>query len=77
MGGREPVARRDERSRARAGARGPTVARRRIDPGSVVGFGAGWHGHLDALGALLSGRSFDLDGSYQRLKPVYEARLPG
>jgi uncharacterized protein YndB with AHSA1/START domain len=48
---------------------------RRIDPGSVVGFGAGWHGHLDALGALLAGHSYDLDGSYQRLRPVYEARL--
>ena len=50
---------------------------RRLDPGSVVGFAAGWHGHLDALGALLSGGSFDLDGSYERLRPVYEARLPG
>jgi uncharacterized protein YndB with AHSA1/START domain len=50
---------------------------RRLGPGSVVAFGAGWHGHLDALGALLSGGSYDLDGSYERLKPVYEARLPG
>ena len=29
---------------------------RRVDPGEIVGFGAGWHGHLDALGALLAGR---------------------
>ena len=48
---------------------------RKIDPSSVVGFGAGWHGHLDALGALLSGGAYDLAGSYERLRPVYEARL--
>jgi uncharacterized protein YndB with AHSA1/START domain len=48
---------------------------RRIDPGEIVGLGAGWHGHLDALGALLSGRSSELAGSYERLRPVYEARL--
>lgn len=48
---------------------------RQLNPGSLAGFGAGWHGHLDALGALLSGEPFDLDGSYERLRPVYEARL--
>jgi uncharacterized protein YndB with AHSA1/START domain len=48
---------------------------RQLSPGSLAGFSAGWHGHLDALGALLSGEPFDLDGSYERLRPVYEARL--
>ena len=53
----------------------PALEHRRIDPSSVVGFGAGWHGHLDAFGALLAGGSYDLDSSYQRLRPVYESRL--
>jgi len=48
---------------------------RRLDPRSVVGFAAGWHGHLDALAALLCGGTYDLAGSYERLRPVYEARV--
>jgi uncharacterized protein YndB with AHSA1/START domain len=48
---------------------------RRIDPAEAIGFGAGWHGHLDALGALLTGGSYDLAGSYERLGPVYAGRL--
>jgi uncharacterized protein YndB with AHSA1/START domain len=63
-----------EVSPAGSGAR-LVLEHRRIDPSSIVGFGAGWHGHLDALGALLSGRSSELAGSYERLRPVYAARL--
>ena len=63
-----------EVSPAASGAR-LVLEHRRIDPSSVVGFGAGWHGHLDVLCAVLSGRSSELAGSYERLRPVYAARL--
>ena len=63
-----------EVSPAGSGAR-LVLEHRLIDPGTIAGLGAGWHGHLDALDALLSGEIYELAGSYERLRPVYEARL--
>jgi uncharacterized protein YndB with AHSA1/START domain len=42
----------------------------------AAGFGAGWHGHLDALAAELSGQPADPQQRYRELAPVY-ARSSG
>jgi uncharacterized protein YndB with AHSA1/START domain len=50
---------------------------RYIRPGDpMIGFGAGWHSHLDALGAYLAGgESPDRTALYERLRPIYEGLL--
>jgi uncharacterized protein YndB with AHSA1/START domain len=49
---------------------------RSIPVDEVVGFGAGWHSHLDGLELALDGRAHDWDGRFAELKPLYQARLP-
>jgi uncharacterized protein YndB with AHSA1/START domain len=39
-----------------------------------AGFGAGWHGHLDALAAALEGRSLDPHERERELRPEYASR---
>jgi uncharacterized protein YndB with AHSA1/START domain len=42
----------------------------------MIGFGAGWHAHLAALGAAINGSHMpDRDELYERLRGPYEARL--
>jgi len=40
----------------------------------VAGFGAGWHGHLDALAAALVGLEVDPQERYRELRPEYVSR---
>jgi len=40
----------------------------------AAGFGAGWHGHLDALAATLAGRVLDPQQRYRELAPEYARR---
>ena len=40
----------------------------------AAGFGAGWHGHLDALSATLAGRAADPQQRYRELAPEYARR---
>jgi uncharacterized protein YndB with AHSA1/START domain len=37
-----------------------------------AGVGAGWHAHLEALGALLAAESFEFQPRYRELQPEYE-----
>ncbi len=51
------------------------VLTHRYIPGgkTMIGFGAGWHAHLESLHALLSGgRSIDRAALYAALEPLYE-----
>jgi hypothetical protein len=41
----------------------------------AAGFGAGWHGHLDALAATLAGQVADPHERYRTLAPQYARRL--
>jgi uncharacterized protein YndB with AHSA1/START domain len=42
----------------------------------MIGFGAGWHAHFDALAASLAEHpSSDRDDEYRRLRPEYELRF--
>ena len=51
---------------------------RLLDAASGPGFGAGWHGHLDALGVILAGgERVDPRVRYERLRPVYERLAAG
>jgi len=40
----------------------------------AAGFGAGWHGHLDALFATLAGRAADPQQRYREMAPEYARR---
>lgn len=45
---------------------------RGLPPGSIAGYGAGWHSHLDSLAAHLSGGQADWSARFQELGPAYE-----
>jgi uncharacterized protein YndB with AHSA1/START domain len=53
---------------------------RLLSPGTAPGYGAGWHAHLDALEATLTGsETGDWFARYEALRPEYEeqaAALP-
>ena len=40
----------------------------------AAGFGAGWHGHLDALASTLAGQDIDPHAQYHQLAPQYARR---
>jgi uncharacterized protein YndB with AHSA1/START domain len=46
---------------------------RRLPERAAAGYGAGWHSHLDALQALLSGGRSDWDSRFAELLPEYRA----
>ena len=50
---------------------------RRLERAQAVGYGAGWHAHLDGLDSHLAGRKGDWDRSYQELRPAYEELAAG
>jgi uncharacterized protein YndB with AHSA1/START domain len=45
-----------------------------VPAGRAAGFGAGWHGHLDALAATLAGQEADPHARYHELAPEYARR---
>ena len=45
---------------------------RGLPPGSIAGYGAGWHSHLDSLDAHLAGGEADWSARFQELGPAYE-----
>ena len=45
---------------------------RGLPPGSIAGYGAGWHSHLDSLAAHLSGGQADWSARFEELGPTYE-----
>jgi uncharacterized protein YndB with AHSA1/START domain len=47
----------------------------RIPGDRAAGFGAGWHGHLDALAAALAGQEVDPQERYRELRPEYVSRF--
>jgi uncharacterized protein YndB with AHSA1/START domain len=47
----------------------------RVSADQAPGFGAGWHGHLDALAAALTGQAADPHGRYRELEPEYVSRF--
>lgn len=47
----------------------------RVPADQAPGFGAGWHGHLDALGAALAGQVVDPHQRYRELQPEYVSRF--
>jgi uncharacterized protein YndB with AHSA1/START domain len=49
----------------------------RVPGDQAAGFGAGWHGHLDALAAALAGQAVDPRQRYRELAPEYDRRLAG
>jgi uncharacterized protein YndB with AHSA1/START domain len=53
---------------------------RRLTTGEAVGYGAGWHAHLDGLERFLVGESVDWDERFGELRPAYgelAEALPG
>ncbi|HET8653391.1 MAG TPA: SRPBCC family protein [Gaiellaceae bacterium] len=44
---------------------------RGLPPGSIAGYGAGWHSHLDSLAAHLSGGQADWSARFQELGATY------
>lgn len=57
-----------------AGSETPLILEhRRVPASQAAGFGAGWHGHLDAL----AGQTADPHARYRELKPEYTRRLAG
>lgn len=46
---------------------------RGLPPGSIAGYGAGWHSHLDSLDAHLAGGEADWSARFEELGPTYEA----
>jgi uncharacterized protein len=40
-----------------------------------VGYAAGWHAHLDMLGAALAGRSLDWTPLYEQVRPAYAEQM--
>lgn len=51
-----------------------TLVHRLLGPATAAGYGAGWHAHLDQLGAALTGGD-DVDwmARYEELRPEYAA----
>jgi uncharacterized protein YndB with AHSA1/START domain len=47
---------------------------RGLPPGSIAGYGAGWHSHLDSLAAHLEGGQADWSARFEELGPAYERR---
>jgi uncharacterized protein YndB with AHSA1/START domain len=45
-----------------------------VPAGQAAGFGAGWHGHLDALAGTLAGQDIDPQARYRELTPEYARR---
>jgi uncharacterized protein YndB with AHSA1/START domain len=45
---------------------------RGLPPGSIAGYGAGWHSHLDSLDAHLAGGRADWNARFEELGPAYE-----
>lgn len=56
-----------------------TLVHRLLPPAASTGYGAGWHAHLDGLGAELDGggRAVDWDARYLELRPAYDALAGG
>jgi uncharacterized protein YndB with AHSA1/START domain len=56
-----------------------TLTHRRVpDRGVMLSVSSGWHAHLDILAARLNGRApAPFWDEINRLRPLYEARLPG
>ena len=50
------------------------VDHRRLAPDVAVGYGAGWHAHLDMLEAMLDGEAVAWDERFEELRPDYVAR---
>jgi uncharacterized protein YndB with AHSA1/START domain len=50
------------------------LAHTRVPADQAAGFGAGWHGHLDALALALAGRPADPHERYRELLPQYADR---
>jgi uncharacterized protein YndB with AHSA1/START domain len=51
-----------------------TLVHRLLGPATAVGYGAGWHAHLDQLEAhVTGGGDVDWAARYQALRPAYEA----
>jgi uncharacterized protein YndB with AHSA1/START domain len=48
-----------------------TLDHRRLTPSVAVGYGAGWHAHLDRLEALAGGGHVDWDERFAELLPSY------
>jgi len=49
------------------------LAHTRVPAAQAPGFGAGWHGHLDALAAALAGQPADPHQRYREFRPQYAA----
>jgi uncharacterized protein YndB with AHSA1/START domain len=49
------------------------VDHRGLSPEGVVGYGAGWHSHLDSLDAHLGGGEADWAARFAELRPAYAA----
>src|SRR5215472_18635611 len=47
------------------------LAHTRVPADQAPGFGAGWHGHLDALAAVLAGQPADPHERFRELRPQY------
>jgi hypothetical protein len=47
----------------------------RVPGDQAAGFGAGWHGHLDALATVLAGQDLDPRERYRELQPEYSRRF--
>jgi uncharacterized protein YndB with AHSA1/START domain len=52
-----------------------TLEHTRVPADQAAGFGAGWHGHLDALAAVLAGQDLDPHERYRELQPQYVSRF--
>jgi uncharacterized protein YndB with AHSA1/START domain len=53
------------------GATRLVLEHRELPAGTVVQFGAGWHAHLDMLGAGFGGGEVDFWARYRELRPAY------
>jgi uncharacterized protein YndB with AHSA1/START domain len=47
---------------------------RRLAADDAVGYGAGWHAHLDALESMLGGRGVDWEERFEEVRPAYFER---
>ncbi len=54
-----------------------TLVHRLLRADQAAGYGAGWHAHLDALGALLAGQEHDWDITFTDQLPRYRALATG
>lgn len=48
-----------------------TLTHRGLSDPTAIGYGAGWHAHLDGLAALLTGTGFNWDNRYQEVRSAY------